>query len=71
MDYYCSEQYEKEKAAITSYEEGWDRWDGPVWPWRHTNQLEVQEEHWQGCCCEEEHEETGMSHAVDVHSVHG
>lgn len=24
--------FEREKAAITSYEEGWDRWDGPVWP---------------------------------------
>lgn len=50
MDYYCSEQYEKEKAAITSYEEGWDRWDGPIWPWRQTNQPEEQEEEWQGCC---------------------
>jgi hypothetical protein len=24
--------FEREKAAITSYEEGWDRWDGPIWP---------------------------------------
>jgi|TARA_R110002003_G_scaffold54_7_gene4726 hypothetical protein len=24
--------YEREKAAITSYEAGWDRWDGPIWP---------------------------------------
>jgi hypothetical protein len=23
---------EREKTAITSYEEGWDRWDGPIWP---------------------------------------
>ncbi|XP_014558316.1 hypothetical protein COCVIDRAFT_94923 [Bipolaris victoriae FI3] len=24
--------FELEKASITSYEQGWDRWDGPVWP---------------------------------------
>jgi hypothetical protein len=24
--------FELEKSQITSYEEGWDRWDGPVWP---------------------------------------
>ncbi|KAI4640422.1 hypothetical protein J4E93_008628 [Alternaria ventricosa] len=24
--------FEREKAAITSYEEGWDRWDGPIYP---------------------------------------
>jgi len=24
--------FELEKSHITSYEEGWDRWDGPVWP---------------------------------------
>ncbi|EUC46681.1 hypothetical protein COCMIDRAFT_35676 [Bipolaris oryzae ATCC 44560] len=24
--------FEMEKAAITSYEQGWDGWDGPVWP---------------------------------------
>ena len=24
--------FELEKAAITSYEEGWDRWDGPIYP---------------------------------------
>ncbi|RAR02790.1 hypothetical protein DDE82_005532 [Stemphylium lycopersici] len=28
----AEEAFEREKAAITSYEEGWDRWDGPVWP---------------------------------------
>lgn len=26
--------YEMEKASIKGYEEGWDRWDGPVWPYR-------------------------------------
>lgn len=24
--------FEREKAAITSYEDGWDRWDGPIYP---------------------------------------
>jgi hypothetical protein len=24
--------FELEKAAVTSYEEGWDRWDGPIYP---------------------------------------
>jgi hypothetical protein len=24
--------FEREKAEITSYEQGWDRWDGPIWP---------------------------------------
>jgi hypothetical protein len=28
----AEQDFEREKAAITSYEEGWDRWDGPVWP---------------------------------------
>lgn len=28
----AEEAFEREKAAITSYEEGWDRWDGPIWP---------------------------------------
>lgn len=28
----AEEAFEREKAAITCYEEGWDRWDGPVWP---------------------------------------
>jgi hypothetical protein len=27
--------FEREKAAITSYEEGWDRWDGPIYPVGH------------------------------------
>jgi len=26
--------YELEKASIKSYEDGWDNWDGPVWPWK-------------------------------------
>jgi hypothetical protein len=53
IPYYCTEQYEKDKAALTSYEEGWDRWDGPVWPWRQTNYPEVQaklEDEYEGCC---------------------
>ena len=50
LNYYCTEQYEKEKAAITSYEEGWDRWDGPIWPWRETNRSEAQDDEWAGCC---------------------
>ncbi|KKY20207.1 hypothetical protein UCDDS831_g05008 [Diplodia seriata] len=33
--------FEAEKAAITSYEENWDSWDGPVWDWRSTNKPEV------------------------------
>ncbi|EOA91307.1 hypothetical protein ACJQWK_03717 [Exserohilum turcicum] len=28
----AQEAFEREKAAITSYEDGWDRWDGPIWP---------------------------------------
>ena len=28
----AEEAFEREKAAITCYEEGWDRWDGPIWP---------------------------------------
>ena len=28
----ADEAFEREKAAIVSYEDGWDRWDGPVWP---------------------------------------
>lgn len=28
----AEEAFEREKAAIKSYEEGWDRWDGPIWP---------------------------------------
>jgi hypothetical protein len=26
------EAFELEKSQIKSYEEGWDNWDGPVWP---------------------------------------
>ncbi|KAF4305370.1 hypothetical protein GTA08_BOTSDO06530 [Botryosphaeria dothidea] len=33
--------FEAEKAAITSYEENWDSWDGPVWDWRSTNKPEA------------------------------
>lgn len=33
--------YEVEKAALTSYEEGWDDFDGPIWP-VGTNQCELQ-----------------------------
>jgi len=62
MNYYCSEQYEKEQAAIKSYEEGWDRWDGPIWPWRETNFTEAQENAWQGCCCAPTHEEEHSDH---------
>jgi hypothetical protein len=29
--------FEREKAAITSYEEGWDRWDGPIYPVGHVH----------------------------------
>jgi hypothetical protein len=36
-------QSEAEHAAITSYEEGWDRWDGPMWP-QGTVQCELQSE---------------------------
>ncbi|KAF2800796.1 hypothetical protein K505DRAFT_113718 [Melanomma pulvis-pyrius CBS 109.77] len=53
LNYYCTEQYEKDKAAIKSYEDGWDPYDGPVWPWRHTNNPEAQaklEDTWEGCC---------------------
>ncbi|KAF2176413.1 hypothetical protein K469DRAFT_682582 [Zopfia rhizophila CBS 207.26] len=53
MDSHCVEQFEKEKAAIKSYEDGWDRWDGPIWPWRQTNDPQSQmkmENEWQGCC---------------------
>jgi hypothetical protein len=40
-----SEAFEREKAAITSYEEGWDEWDGPIWPWRqsHIEIIELKE----------------------------
>lgn len=24
--------FEREKDAVLCYEQGWDRWDGPVWP---------------------------------------
>jgi hypothetical protein len=62
VPYYCSEQYEKDKAAITSYEDGIDGWDGPIWPWRTTGNSEAQlnfEEEWQGCCTEPVEEPQG------------
>jgi hypothetical protein len=39
-----SEAFEHEKAAIKSYEDGWDEWDGPIWPWRrsHTEIIELE-----------------------------
>ncbi|KAF2006607.1 hypothetical protein P154DRAFT_559129 [Amniculicola lignicola CBS 123094] len=40
---HLTEEFEREKAAITSYEEGWDSWDGPVWP-IGTVQCDLQEE---------------------------
>lgn len=45
----CRTAYEREKAAIKSYEDGWDRWDGPVWPMDNNLSAE-QELHWEGCC---------------------
>jgi hypothetical protein len=27
-----TEAFERELAALTAYEDGWDRWDGPIWP---------------------------------------
>lgn len=53
MDSYRDELFEKEKTAIKSYEDGWDDWDGPIWPWRETNQPQAQqklENAYQGCC---------------------
>lgn len=38
---YDNAAFEAEKAAITSYEENWDSWDGPIWDWRSTNKPEV------------------------------
>jgi hypothetical protein len=26
------EAFERELAGLTAYEDGWDRWDGPIWP---------------------------------------
>ncbi|OCK80542.1 hypothetical protein K432DRAFT_392950 [Lepidopterella palustris CBS 459.81] len=53
MDSHCAALFEKEKASIKSYEDGWDEWDGPIWPWRETNNPEGQqkmENEYQGCC---------------------
>lgn len=40
LESYPSESvvFEREKASITSYEEGWDEWDGPIWPWKQDNE---------------------------------
>lgn len=38
----ASEGLEREKAAITSYEDGWDEWDGPIWPWRETSTEKIE-----------------------------
>jgi hypothetical protein len=64
MDYSDTEAYEREKAAITSYEDGWDAWDGPVWPWRQTNISATQEEHFDGCCTE------NISGKASLHNMH-
>ncbi|OCL10232.1 hypothetical protein AOQ84DRAFT_375096 [Glonium stellatum] len=53
MDSHYDDLFEKEKAAIKSYEDGWDDWDGPIWPWRETNHSQTQqklENEYQGCC---------------------
>ncbi|KAF2707439.1 hypothetical protein K504DRAFT_411668 [Pleomassaria siparia CBS 279.74] len=53
LDYYCTPQSENDKAALASFEEGWDRWDKPIWSERHTNDAEAQaklEDTWEGCC---------------------
>ncbi|KAF2713547.1 hypothetical protein K504DRAFT_462057 [Pleomassaria siparia CBS 279.74] len=46
--------FEREKAAIKSYEEGWDRWDGPVWP-LGTVQCALQDPECRLGLCEEHH----------------
>jgi hypothetical protein len=28
----AKQMFEREKAAVTCYEENWDDWDGPIWP---------------------------------------
>jgi len=41
--------YELEKASIKAYEDGWDDWDGPVWPWNQTDKTNLSasaEEHY-------------------------
>ncbi|KAF2803754.1 uncharacterized protein BDZ99DRAFT_162085 [Mytilinidion resinicola] len=53
MDSHCAAAFEKEKATIKAYEDGWDNWDGPIWPWRETNKPQAQqklEDEYQGCC---------------------
>jgi len=60
MDSRCQAAYEAEKAAIKSYEENWDDWDGPIYPYSHrgvrpelqksplcSEQFETQ---YEGCC---------------------
>jgi hypothetical protein len=29
-----AETFEEEKSHIISYEDGWDEWDGPIWPYK-------------------------------------
>ncbi|KAF2084590.1 hypothetical protein K490DRAFT_59556 [Saccharata proteae CBS 121410] len=50
MDSRVQAAFEAEKAAITSYEENWDSWDGPVWPYRTTAKAALNEDDYQGCC---------------------
>lgn len=81
MDSWSSQAYEAEKAAITSYEDGWDRWDGPIWPWRHTNipqSSQNLENEWAGCCVheddvvvEEVHVPEQRNQSQHVHQVGG
>lgn len=42
----CKAAYEEEKASIKAYEDGWDDWDGPIWPWRQTDLSAAAEEHY-------------------------
>ncbi|KAF2471029.1 uncharacterized protein BDR25DRAFT_303580 [Lindgomyces ingoldianus] len=51
----AEESFEQEKAHITSYEEGWDRWDGPMWP-KGTIQCELQDPHHVMASCHESHD---------------
>ncbi|KAF2500332.1 hypothetical protein BU16DRAFT_244039 [Lophium mytilinum] len=63
MDSHCAVAFEKEKASIKAYEDGWDEWDGPIWPWRETNNPEAQqklENEYQGCCS------TPEQHTIDT-----
>jgi hypothetical protein len=50
----CKDNFEAEKAAIQSYEDGWDRWDGPLYPYKCNDCTEAQEEHYDEGCCDDE-----------------